>query len=254
MWSELSRDAEMSVVSIFSYLFGVAFLSALGSLLPLFKKLERWHLRIAISFGAGVLLSTAFIHILPAISAPLGDQVGVPILTGFLVIYLLEKFVMVHPCEEGDCSFHKVGTAAFWGISFHSLLDGVALGASLAFPPLTLAVFLAIVIHKVPSAISLSSILMYDGAYSREKIIKLSLLFSLTTPIGAILSWTLLGELPQSVLFVAMGFSMGTFLSISISDLLPQVHRGEWGEKAGNITALFFGIFVIWFASFEVLH
>ncbi len=244
----------MSQIGFLSYLFLVAFLSALGSLFPLLKKLKKWQLRLGISFGAGVLLSTAFVHILPEIAKVLEGDVGIPILAGFLILYLLEKFVMVHPCEEGDCHFHKIGAAAFWGISFHSLLDGVALGASLAFPPLTFAVFLAIAVHKVPAAISLSTILIYNGDYTRKKIIILSLLFSLTTPLGALLSWVILGEFSQSFLCMALGFSMGTFLSIAISDLLPKVHEGEWNEKAGNMAALFLGVFIIWIGKLALPH
>jgi zinc and cadmium transporter len=232
----------------------VVFLSIFGSLLPLFRKPEKWLLRMGISFGAGVMLATAFTQVLPEISMPLGKNVGVPILSGFLLLYILEKFVMVHPCEEGGCSFHKIGAAAFLGISFHSFLDGIALGASLALPPLTFAVFLAIVVHKIPEAISLSTILIYDGAYNKEKILKLALWFSLTTPLGALFSMMIFKNLPDSVLYTALGFSMGTFLSIAISDLLPQVHGGDWNEKSRNIAALFLGIFLICLGKLAELH
>lgn len=236
------------------YLILVALLSFAGSLFPLFRKLEKRQLRLGISFGAGVLLSTAFLHMLPEISESLGENVGVPILSGFLVLYILEKFVMVHPCEEGECDYHRIGTVAFVGISFHSILDGIALGASLAFPPLTLAVFLAIMAHKIPEAISLSTILMYDGAYPKERIIKLALWFSLTAPVGAVFSWLVLGEIFTDFFSVVLGFSMGTFLSIAISDLLPQVHGGDWREKGGNIAALFLGIFFIWAGKVAMGH
>jgi len=172
--------------------------------------------------------------------------VGFPILAGFLLLYILEKFVMIHPCEEGDCHFHQMGTAAFWGISFHSFLDGLTLGASMAFPPLTLVVFLAIAVHKFPAAISLSSILIYDGRYTREKIFKLACLFSLTTPLGALVSWMIVEDLSSKTLCMVLGFSLGTFLSIAVADLLPQVHSGPWKEKILNMTAIFMGIFVIW--------
>ena len=36
---------------------------------------------------------------------------------------------MMHPCEEEGCSFHHMGMAAFFGITLHSLIDGLALGA-----------------------------------------------------------------------------------------------------------------------------
>ena len=43
----------------------------------------------------------------------------------------MERFVFIHACEEHECDIHQIGIPAFLGISLHSLLDGVALGAGL---------------------------------------------------------------------------------------------------------------------------
>ena len=61
-----------------------------------------------ISFCAGVLLGAVFFHMVPEISPILGKKMGFPIMLGFLGIYVMEKFIMVHPCEEGACDYHKI--------------------------------------------------------------------------------------------------------------------------------------------------
>ena len=125
------------------------------------------------------------------------DDTGLPILAGFLLIFVMERFVFVHACEERECDIHQMGIPAFLGISLHSLLDGIALGAGLMLPQLGPVVLLAVLIHKMPDSISISSILLSAG-WERRKVATLSLLFSLTTPVGALLAFLFLRELSEN--------------------------------------------------------
>jgi len=64
----------------------------------------------------------------------------------------MERFVFIHACEEHECDIHQMGIPAFLGISLHSLLDGVALGAGLLLPQLGPVVLLAVIVHKMPDS------------------------------------------------------------------------------------------------------
>ena len=169
------------------YLPTVMFVSLLGGFLPLIRAMSQRALALLLSFSAGVLLGAVFFHMLPETGRELDDSVGWPILAGFLLIFVMERFVFVHACEEHDCDIHQMGIPAFLGISLHSLLDGIALGAGLILPQLGPVVLLAVIIHKMPDSMSISSILLSSG-WDRQKVGKLNLLFSLTTPIGAVLA------------------------------------------------------------------
>jgi zinc and cadmium transporter len=226
-----------------SYLALVIVITLAGGLLPLHPAFRNAKIDLALSFGAGTLLGAAFFHMIPEVFHSIGDLAGLAILIGFLFLYTLEKFWMVHPCEETGCDFHRVGAAAFVGISIHSLLDGLALGSASLTIGLTSAVFLAIILHKMPAAITLSGILI-KGGYSRKAIISMAFLFALTTPLGAILSGSILkGFSPQSTYF-AIGIGAGTFISIAISDLLPQIHRAQ-SQRFINLITLFLAIFLM---------
>jgi zinc and cadmium transporter len=218
----------------------VVVLTLIGGLLPLIRTWSRPAVRLLLAFGTGVLLGAAFFHMIPEAAAVLGDGIGVAVLAGFLVIYVFERFVMMHPCEEEECSFHQMGLAAFCGITLHALIDGLALGAGLTMPSLTAAVTLAILLHKLPSSLSLTGILLHCE-YSRRKIVALSLLFSLATPIGAVVSFVALRDMTGTMLHGAIAFSAGTFLAIATADLLPQVHSAPEG-RFRNLFALFAGI------------
>ena len=180
---------------------------------------------------------------LPAITPSLGGNVGIPIIIGFFIIYIMEKFIMVHSCEEDVCDFHTIGVSAFLGISFHSLIDGLSMGAGFMVKDIGLMIFLAIVIHKFPSALSLTGILI-QGGYKRAKIIKLVIIFALTTPIGAVITFFVLSNLHENTLAWAIGISAGTFLYIAISDLLPFVHQHN-PRKYYNLASLMLGLLLM---------
>ena len=220
------------------------FISLIGGFLPLLRELSQRALALLLSFSAGVLLGAVFFHMLPETGRVL-DDAGLPILAGFLLIFVMERFVFVHACEERECDIHQMGIPAFLGISLHSLLDGIALGAGLMLPQLGPVVLLAVLIHKMPDSISISSILLSAG-WERRKVATLSLLFSLTTPVGALLAFLFLRELSENNIAVALGVSAGTFLAIATADILPQVHRIEQRNPL-TLVFLIVGLAISWF-------
>jgi len=220
------------------YLPTVMFVSLLGGFLPLMRALSQRALALLLSFSAGVLLGAVFFHMLPETGRLLNEAVGWPILSGFLLIFVMERFVFVHACEEHACDIHQMGLPAFLGISLHSLLDGIALGAGLILPQLGPVVLLAVIIHKMPDSMSISSILLAAG-WNRRKISWLNLLFSLTTPLGALIAYLFFRSLSPENVAVAIGISAGTFLAIATADILPQVHRIE---QRNPMTLIFLAI------------
>lgn len=225
----------------------VVVLTLTGGLLPLVREWDKRTIRLFLAFGTGVLLGAAFFHMLPEAIHGLGESVGLPLLLGFLMIYVLERFVMVHPCEEDECAFHHMGLAAFCGITLHALIDGLALGAGVAIPELSLAVTLAIVLHKLPASLSLTGILLHCS-YPRKRILWMLMAFAFATPLGAVVSLTALRNLSGEALHWAVAFSAGTFLAIATADLLPQVHSHPEGRYK-NLLALFAGILVMTLAA-----
>src|SRR5262245_6222254 len=235
------------MVSLTFYLPTVIFISLVGGFLPLLRELSQKALALLLSFSAGVLLGAVFFHMLPETGRVLSDDMGWPILTGFLLIFVMERFVFVHACEERDCDIHQMGIPAFLGISLHSLLDGIALGAGLILPQLGPVVLLAVIIHKMPDSMSISSILLSAG-WDRRQVGLLSVIFSMTTPIGAVIAYLFLRALSPENIAVAIGISAGTFLAIATADILPQVHRIEQRNPM-TLVFLALGLFVSWMGS-----
>jgi zinc and cadmium transporter len=108
-------------------------------------------------------------------------------------------------------------------------------------------ILLAVIIHKLPDSISISSILLAAG-WNRRKVAILALLFSLTTPVGALLTFLFFRSLAPEHVAVAIGISAGTFLAIATADILPQVHRIEQRNPL-TLVMLLVGLTVSWLGS-----
>ncbi|CAH7689607.1 Zinc/iron permease [Phakopsora pachyrhizi] len=153
---------------------------------------------------------------------------------------LLQRSVPLSPPSPPSRSF-----STFVGFIFHSVADGIALGASsfsssadqdyetIKSIPLDLVVFVAIVVHKAPAAFGLITYLMSMGL-SKSKLRKILLAFSVAAPFGALMTWTTLttmykikyGSIPDEPDFgktekvewwagMILLFSGGTFLYIA---------------------------------------
>ena len=233
----------MEKAIFYPFLMFVFSITMIGGWIPTIKLWTQETFRLVISFCAGILLGAVFFHVLPEISMVLGRQLGYSVMFGFLLIFVLEKFIMVHPCEEGECDYHKIGVAAYIGIGFHSILDGIAIGAG-TMMNLSFIIILAVTLHKFPAALALSSLLVKGKEYTKKKILLSMFIFALATPVGALVSVFIFQGVDDYVVATALGISAGTFLFISIGDLLPTVYEEhEKGYK--NLVSLCLGTLVM---------
>ncbi|NMO17447.1 ZIP family metal transporter [Pyxidicoccus fallax] len=205
-----------------------------------------------LAFAAGVMLGAAFFHMLPEAYSGGGWWAFALVPAGFVFILVLERYLVAHAGEDlpGDhMSSHGgpaqpgqvLGLTAFLGLSTHTLFDGIALGSAVEEGVGAMAL-LAIVSHKVPSALSLASILKSEGR-SRAAILSLSTLYGMMVPAGAALYFLFDAALHfEHLAAKALAFSAGTFLYIAVSDLLPHVHRHGKDQPGRNVVALFFGL------------
>ena len=212
-----------------------------GGLLSLVGLRKEGMIRFAISLSAGVFLGVSFLDMLPNASELLGaHHAGMFFLLGFVGFLLLERFAMVHPCDEHACDFHKIGVAAFVGLSLHSFLSGLSLGSALLIPGLGFAVFCAMILHKAPEAFTLTSLLVLGNRPRRESLIYIGVL-SLAFPLGSLIAILGLAPFGSRVVGMVVAISAGTFLQIATGDLIPQMH-GKGDRRLYVIAGFILGI------------
>jgi len=231
------------------------------SLVLLKENWSRRHSSSLVSFSAGVLLGVGVLHILPeamemTVKAPLF------ILLAFVLFYFFEHHLLIHAGHEeqhhvnlevadchGDCCYrpHPMGWVAFIGMGLHSVIDGMIIGTGFEVShDLGLLAALGVIAHEVPEGIAMIAILLHYG-WHRKKAIQLTSFVALATPGAAILTFTLVNNLSQSVLGALLATAGGSFVYIAASDLIPESHRSR-GFSA--TLALCGGILLAWIAGF----
>lgn len=213
----------MSFVEVFLFA-SLAGLSAIaGSLIVYFcGEWARKNSVLLLSFAAGVMLTIAFVDLIPE-AGNLNSDPWLMVFFGFLILYVLQHIIMFHPCHE-ECA-QRLGLLAVVGLSLHSILDGIIIaigfeaGRSLGY----LTTF-AVLMHKIPDGITVTGILMH-GKMERAKALALSSAVALCTPLGAILAFHNLRGLPAHYVGMLLALVGGSFIYLAASDLLPETHR-----------------------------
>ncbi|RDB17793.1 Zinc transporter ZIP9-A [Hypsizygus marmoreus] len=126
--------------------------------------------------------------------------------------------------------------ALTFGLVIHGLADGLALGvsslakdASGGTSALSLIVFLALIIHKAPTSLALTTSLLATSL-PRAKCKKHLIAFSASTPVGAIASYllfSLLGNGDGGWTGIALLISGGTFLYVATVLQPVSEHSGS---------------------------
>jgi len=237
-----------------------------GGLVPMVVRLGHRAMQVALSFVSGVMLGVAVLHMLPHAwlevmedahetgAAPSLDSIALWLLAGFLVMFLLERFLCFHHHEMEACSDHGHAHAgehahdhdhtlswagALIGLSVHSILNGVALAAAViaeshGHTGLSLAglgTFLVIFLHKPFDSLTIATLMAAGKRSTRSRLI-VNGLYALAVPAGA-LAFTIggeaLGGLSHGMIAAALALSAGMFLCIALSDVLPelQFHRHD---------------------------
>lgn len=241
----------MPVAGQLAFFSGVIVLGALGgAALPLQSKTPGRQVTF-LAFAAGVMLGAAFFNMLPEAYEGGGYRAFWFVPAGFAVLFLLERFVITHICEEPpDCQEHAhdhgrtMGLTAFWGLSVHTLFDGIALGSAI-LEGVGLTAFIAITAHKIPSSISLAALLRAENR-TPSSVLAYTALFALMVPLGAV-GYFGLAEVVAFERFTpfALAFSAGSFLYIAVSDLLPHINRHGKDKRVVHVLGMIGGLGVM---------
>ncbi len=263
--------------------------SLAGGWATLLVRLTHTRLQLGTSFVAGLMLGVGLLHLLPHAWHQLRslDAAVTWMLAGFLAVFFLQRFFHFHHHdvpEEGHPSdaraadshehvHHHPGgvcphslaeqsarrlswTGATLGLFLHSVLDGVAVAASVQAEAYGhahgaiagMGTFLVVLLHKPFDAMAVGA-LMARGDYSRTLRHIVNGCLALAIPIGMLLFHVGLSQSPaaQTFLGAVLAFSAGTFLCIAASDLLPELQfhaHDRWKLSTALILGLAFS-FVI---------
>jgi zinc and cadmium transporter len=260
------------IVPLTYYCLLVLAASIFGGMLPLWFRLTHRGMQVALSFVAAMMLGVGMLHMLPhaLVEARYGraDATGSEFtimlwaLAGWLVMFFIERFFCFHhhdvesdatghlhehleTCEHEHQHHHHdiTWSGAAFGLTIHSIIEGVALAASVydrhdRLPLAGLGTFLVILLHKPFDSMTIG-MLMARGGWSLRWRHAVNALFALAIPLGIALFYIGAAKTGPSgpLLAYSLAFSAGTFLCISLSDLLPelQFHDHDRGKLSVSL-------------------
>ena len=192
-----------------------------------------------VSYAVGALLGVALLALLPealTLVAP-GVAFGT-LLVGILVFFILEKLVLLRHCHTDACLVHgATAPLVIVGDAFHNFIDGAIICvAVLTSVPLGINTAIAVAAHEIPQEVGDVAILLASG-YSRRRALILNLASGASGILGALLAFAAVEVVPGVRPFVLV-FSSASLLYIAMSDLIPDLHRGQVDTNAVRQVAL----------------
>ncbi len=218
----------------------VSLLSLVGIFfIPLKEKSLTSLLSHLIAFAGGVLFSVSFLHLLPEVLETIPP--GITFLffaIGFLIFYLLERFLLWHHCHRKECPVHPFTYLNLYGDGLHNFIDGVIIaGGYLSGITAGILVTVAAIAHELPQEIGDFSLLVYGG-FSKRKALFYNYLSAATAILGCIMGFLLFSKL-SSLLPYLLAIAAGNFTYIATSDIIPELHKEE-NLKKSFLSFLFF--------------
>jgi len=236
-------------LNIWIYALSSAFITGLVSLVGVFflsvnKTFLKKIIFVLVALSVGALFGDVLIHIIPAlfeeVSHGHGDgghplDIPVYIFAGFLVFFILEKFLRwkhTHGMAEEDCddctveeeNVSHIGHLNIFSDAIHNLIDGFLIGASyLVSIEVGVATTLAVFLHEIPQEIGDFGLLIHAG-YSRGKALFFNALSAAISIIGVVLA-LIIGSGFENFTNIALAFTAGGFIYIAGSDLVPELHK-----------------------------
>src|SRR5450631_1009038 len=227
-----------------------ALANVFGGAIIVYRQWERSYLKYFVALGAGFMLATAIVEIVPASLQLGGNRAAYLILLGYLIIHFFEHAVSPHfhfgeETHPGEFRHAHRGFSVLVGLIIHTFFDGIAIASGfLVSNWLGWVIFLAIFLHKIPEGFTVSSVMLASGRSRRTA-------WGASVVLGAS---TLAGVLTMALFRHHVGAGLplaaGVTIYVAASDLIPEVNK----EPAMKMALLVFVGAAVFFLLDHLLH
>ena len=207
----------------------------LGATVVFILKPSKKFVQLLLAFSGAYLLSVTVLHLLPEVYIEGNDFkiIGIYILIGILLQSILESFSK--GAEHGHVHTHthdkRFPTLLFVSLSIHAFSEGL---------PIHNAddnLLWAIVVHKIPIAIVLTTFLLHTK-YSKKIVFTFLIFFGLMSPLGMLVGDKILFFKTYASEITAL--IIGVFLHISTIILFESSENHKFNVQ--KFTAILIGI------------
>lgn len=213
-----------------------------------------------VAFATGALLAAALLGLLPEAIELAGPDnhgaVGLSLLGGIALFFILEKLVIWRHCHEDHCETHgpsvphqahgashgdrASGAMILVGDTLHNILDGVLIAAAFLIDVrLGVVTGLAVLAHEIPSEVGNFAVLLNSGM-SRRRAFGWNMFTALGAVLGGVIGYFALSTVTP-LLPYALAVSAASLLYVAVADLIPGLHRRTGGQD-GLVQVLLIGL------------
>jgi zinc and cadmium transporter len=211
---------------------------------------ERRYLRYFVALGAGFMLATAVVEMIPESFELRGRSAAFLILLGYLLIHFFEHTVTPHfhfgeETHADEFMHSHGGVSVLLGLIIHTFFDGIAIASGfLVSNALGWLIFFAVFLHKIPEGFTVSSVMLVSGR-SRRTAWGASVILGAATLAGVLVM-----TLFRHHVNAGLPLSAGVTIYVAASDLIPEVNK----EPAMKMALLVFVGTGIFFALEKLFH
>ncbi len=186
-----------------------------------------------VALSAGFMISVALLDLVPESIITHGESAAGVILIGYLLVHLTQHTLAPH-FHFGEEVHHVTKVASFSalaGLMLHTFVDGVAIASGFGVnEALGLLVFFAILLHKLPEGLAISSLFLAAGE-SRGAALAASAALAVSSMVGALVTQQvpLLGQ-------YGLPLAAGVTLYVGASNLVPEFQ----GKRGWRLPISFF--------------
>lgn len=189
------------------------------------RRWERRYLRYFVALGAGFMLATSLVEMVPESVELRGRSAAFLVLVGYLLIHFFEHTVSPHfhfgeeTHRDEFVDAHK-GYSVLIGLIIHTFFDGIAIASGfIVSTGLGWIIFLAVFLHKIPEGFTVSSVMLASGR-SRKIAWGASVMLGAATLAGVMA----MAQFRHQV-GIGLPLSAGVTIYVAASDLIPEVNK-----------------------------
>ena len=214
------------------------------------------NIKLLLAFSGAYLLALTVMHILPELYTGTYPDLGLFILSGFILQILMDYFSK--GIEHGhihweDQQQSRFPYSIFISLCLHSLIEGLPLSETGVHAHaghshgLHNGLLLGIIVHKIPEAIALAALLSFHFRKKLNAFLTL-LLYAVMTPIGVVLGKSLYRFFPSDAEIVyhyTLAVVVGIFLHVSTTILFESSENHKFNYRKLLAVVLGFGLVYI---------
>jgi ZIP family zinc transporter/zinc and cadmium transporter len=202
-----------------------------------YRRWEQHYLKYFVALGAGFMLATALVEMVPESIHLRGPGAGLLVLFGYLIVHFFEHTVTPHfhfgeETHEDEFIHRHTGYSVLLALLIHTFFDGIAIASGFLISEwLGWVIFFAVFLHKLPEGFTVASVMLASGRSRRMAWVS-SVLLGVATLAG-VLTMTV----TRSAVGVGLPLSAGVTIYVAASDLMPEVNK-EPGVKMAFVVFL----------------